>query len=475
MTTNAPAAEDIRSRHRLIANWRQDLLADGLIAIVGDGLVARLVALGAAALGIGTGKGCITLIASPRPPGGIFCEPSPDAEDDDAAAHGIARAVESRYPDCTFFAIPFSPAEPSAELLAPRSPLVINCAGTLDDFLAAAELAQQWRADIVSSFYGDGQIFILAGAEALAAGCVAPGRGQSPMRVSRRVGRSAQWGLSPISECAGSAALAMVTAGLLLGEARRRLMPLPGDAPLEEIRIEAPSLSSPRPCHMVMVGAGASASAAAVGIAPLLAGGCSLAIYDPDVVEASNRSRSWLFERQEHKVEALARWLSRQAPGAQVTPVAAPAGADVLERQPDAEVVLLNTDTWTSRADIDLALARAGRRVALNVGTSPGGVTEFAMGAGAACLRCRRPDLDDLVAEEAERAARPHSCANQPQGSHIITNMIGGGLQARALERYLCAGQVEPAIVTYDPSYPRRLALRSPQSCGCYGQRDGAK
>jgi molybdopterin/thiamine biosynthesis adenylyltransferase len=291
-------------------------------------------------------------------------------------------------------------------------------------------------------------------------------------------------------ECAGSAALAMLTAGLLLGEARCTLMPLPGDAPLEAIRINAPPLGSLRPCHMVMVGAGASASAAAVGIAPLLAGGCSLAIYDPDVVEPTNRSRSWLFERPgQPKVQALARWLSRQAPGARVTPVVEAAAGDLLEREPEAGAVLLNTDTWRSRADVGLALAarsagppwrsgdsatRAGRRVAFNVGTSPGGVTHFAMGAGAACLRCRRPDLDELVAEEAEREARPHSCANQSQGSHIITNMIGGGLQARALERYLCEGSVEPAVIAYDPGHAQRLVHRSPQTCDCYGQRDGA-
>lgn len=444
MTTRA-STDEIRGRHRLIAHWNQALLADGSLTIVGDGLLARLVALGAAALGIGTGEGCITVIAPPRRPDGIFC----DAADGDDALGGLLRAVTSRYPDCALCSVPFRPGDSQTKLLAIPSGVVVSCPSNRADLIAASQLARRWGAELISAVTGGRSLFISTNPIVTHLGQLCFKRGDR--------------------ECGGSTAVAMLAAGLVLGEVRRLLMPMPGDTPTHGLTIEAAHLGAPPPRRILMVGAGASASAAAVGMVTLLGAGSSLAVWDGDRVEASNQSRSWFFDQPgEPKAVALARGLEHLAPGAQVSPTAANVGSDVLHLEPECEVVLLNTDNWNSRAEVDRALAEAGGRVAFNVGTSPSGAAVHAMGGGAACLHCRRPDLEELAAQERERAERPHSCANQPQGSHIITNMIGGGLQARMLERYLCANEVDGHVVTYAADDPDRLIYRSPQNCACY-------
>ena len=224
MTTCA-STDEIRGRHRLIAHWKQALLADGSLTIVGDGLLARLVALGAAALGIGRGEGCITVIAPPRRPDGIFC----DAADGDNALEGLLRAVTSRYPDCALCSVPFRPGDSQTKLLAIPSGVVVSCPSNRADLIAASQLGRRWGAELISAVTGGRRLFISTNPIVTHLGQLCFKRGDR--------------------ECGGSTAVAMLAAGLVLGEVRRLLMPMPGDTPTHGLTIEAAQRRGHRHVH----------------------------------------------------------------------------------------------------------------------------------------------------------------------------------------------------------------------------------
>ena len=268
-----------------------------------------------------------------------------------------------------------------------------------------------------------------------------------------------------------------VIGGLVAGEVRRCLLPLPDDQPPAGIIRYQPrcpqrfgtfvpnqAVTDPlegQP-HVLIIGAGALGTFAALGLA--LAGRASrLTIVDPDRIESSNLNRQLLFYNSvgRPKATTLASQLQALCPDLVVT-----SHMDTVQEQhlQQADIALLCVDNFATRATVnEWAICR--HLPLINGGSGPfhGEMVVYKPGQ-TACLGCYL-GVNQLAEAEAGRRAR---CGDVPEPSVVISNQIIGGLMAAETAR------VEPlsGILAYEAGQPARIGLRSLRpACACHQGR----
>jgi len=257
-----------------------------------------------------------------------------------------------------------------------------------------------------------------------------------------------------------------LTAGLIAGiaadEARKVLMPLGTERPIERTvrfnglsgnllgvydelaqeKYDSLDLSGMR---AAVIGAGALGNWVIPGLSQMGVG--SIEVWDPDVFEESNLSRQLMATLHEDavgrgKAETVVQVLSTVFPEVQYTVRAEPfEGA--FARKPD--VVFRCTDNWESTRSINDAAVREGIP-AVFCGTDPtvGQAYLFKPGDNY-CLECMF-GVDKQIAANAQ----PIGCTAAPDPSVITTNMVAAYLGLALFERFAAGDAVPKNIIKYD-------------------------
>ncbi len=466
-------------RQTPVPGWDQDRLATSQLLIVGSGRLAAAVLAGAAALGIGRITVVDDAAAGPGESRGFLVAGGPAGT---PRAHLLAEAAERINPQVAVRPVEASLAHTVQLRTLPVLDAIVLATG---DPIAASVCLEFAREEEVPV------IFARAGAsEGLCATWLPWERGDTDPESA---------GLQPASVNAGpedttpgeDMPIACVIGGLALGELRSCLMPLnegdrpspgplrycpsdPRRCPVPGDRVPTPNTEhrtpNTDPGPIGLVGAGGLGTWFAIA----LAGGDSplfprLRAWDGDRVAEHNLNRQVLFgdEVGEPKAGALARALARMQPGLDAVAVDDWLDPCGLEREGGGLVALVSAvDRFATR--LGLQQACGALRLPLANGGSGALQAEVAVWAPGrtACLECRM-GLGRLAARE---SARPASCADAPEPSTVISQMIGGGLlAAEARTLLLRPGSVARGTLAYDALSPARLGVRGDlPACACW-------
>jgi molybdopterin-synthase adenylyltransferase len=228
---------------------------------------------------------------------------------------------------------------------------------------------------------------------------------------------------------------------------------------------------------VVVIGVGALGNEVAKNFA--LAGIGNLVLCDPDVVSASNLSRTVLFGPPDvgtPKAAAAAAAVRRLAPAARVQARVADLVSGVgLGELADADLVVGSVDTIRARVQLLGRCALVGARL-LDGGTSPSGADlRLRVSAEEPCFGCT------LSAHQRSMSDLPWSCAEPlldelPQASAIATTAVAAGWLCaaafgvlfgaapswRLLSIDVGIGRAGPVAITRDPECPLHRPLDAP-------------
>lgn len=452
--------EDRYARQTPISGWDQTRLSAARVTIVGSGPLAGAIAWSLAALGVG----CLYLLD--------------DRLLQTSQPHFPLLAAHIQQPAVTHLAHTLNRINPDVQAYGLGARLLYNAHAAA---IPPCDLLIEATSDLQSK-----QICLeTAQKRCITAILASVGAHSGVCTVHTEAAPLAWHAHHPFHDCPQGTATAQVIGGLAAGEARRCLLPLPGDAPpagpicfdlahlnqsgagrnstgQAETATPSPYSFSMSPLsqrHALVIGAGALGTWTALTLA--LAGIKQLTIVDPDVVAESNLNRQVLFFYAvgEPKARVLAARLRRLCPLVAIEAVVAPVAEAHVSQ---ADLALLCVDNFATRALVNDMAVRYQRPL-FNGGTGPfaGEVCVYRPG-HTACLNCH---LDMKRLAEAETGQRA-GCAQQPDPAIVISNQITGGLLASA------ASLGDPplaGILAYDAFHPVRLGLRSIRaSCACH-------
>lgn len=431
---------DRYARQEAIGGWDQSRLAAATLVIAGTGWTAFLVALMAAAMGFGR----IRLSGAPRR--------APGAE-------GLARLVAG-------------PRRAWADFLAQVNPKVRVTACPEGDSLEPIREA-------------DAAILAAADPATLRAAARAGDLPHAPVIAGAAAGGLAYWG-PPVADrlaahlagCPETPVLAQVVAGLLVEEARKAVLPLPGEAGRATARqILVPQRlaeadDGPRRVYrpglrdLGVVGAGALGTwfAIALGLAGLR--GRRISLFDGDCVEETNLNRQVLFFGAvgRPKATTLAGRLQRLFPGTEWAGYGMVVDRLTCPHVGDRDILVACPDSFAVRAFLN-DVARLRRQPLLNGGTSASG------GSCAVYIPGKTPCLECLIDVNrlAQREAEPRPCAAQVEGSVVTSNAITGALMVWMLQEMI-VGRLRQGVWEYDGrARDTRLGVHSVRpACGCH-------
>jgi molybdopterin/thiamine biosynthesis adenylyltransferase len=273
--------------------------------------------------------------------------------------------------------------------------------------------------------------------------------------------------------------LAQLAAGLLVEEARKTVMPLPGESGPTETRqlIIPPRLTEdedgerqrpyrPGTSDIAVVGAGALGTwfAVALGLAQLR--GRRVHLYDGDHVEETNLNRQVLFfdALGRPKAPALAGRLQRLFPATDWAGYGMVIDRLTCPHVGDRDVLVACPDSFAVRAFLN-DVARMRRQPLLSGGTSAvGGSCSAYVPGNTPCLACLI-DVERL----AQREAEPRPCAAQAEASVVTSNAVTGALMVWMLQE-MVAGRVRHGVWEYDGrGRDTRVGVHSARpACDCH-------
>jgi molybdopterin/thiamine biosynthesis adenylyltransferase len=240
-----------------------------------------------------------------------------------------------------------------------------------------------------------------------------------------------------------------------------------------------------RPVRLLVAGGGgaiAHQSLLAVALDPSLRAilarpGALVVVVDDGVVEESNRSRQYYDRADVPKAPATAAWLRTLLPGVPVEAVQGPVDAAAFARFRPTHVVS-SLDSWGRSGRLLLAeLCRDCRSVEElhAAGSDPfGGMTRTLYRASGACQL--RHGAERLLSRG---ESRRRSCADSPQPSSVIPQLLVGGLLAVELRRSIGREIVDPRgfvvnLLERTDGLSFRPGLSSNARCDCPGIEAGA-
>ena len=426
------------NRQEVLTGWDQTRLAGATLGIVGSGTTAFLCGL----MATGMGFGRLAFIRG-------------------AGATGSSAGACPRFEDWPGL---FGRINPDTRVLTSDAQLRPSAAGRLKGLDALIVAGNDARATHAAS--------------AVAA------RGTFPVMAGGGSGCLGTWGRPEVDQVTASlhrrpesAVLSQVVAALLVDDARKALMPLPGEegAATRRNLLRLPALGAGGGVRHLPLGSswrgvavvGAGALGTWFGLCLGLSGRRStLTIYDDDTIEESNLNRQILFYDAvgEPKATVLARRLHEHFPLLTANAYGRRADEAVAPDLARAAALVACPDNFGARAFLN-TVARRYHRPLISGGTSPEGGSCVAYEPGkTSCLSCRFR-IDQLAAQEREAT----SCGRHVEGSIVTSNAITGALMVWLLLG-LEAGRAEPGLWEHEGApADDRIGLRSPRpACTCH-------
>lgn len=420
-------------RQLRIPAWRQELLSNARIAVVGDTpLLTSLFLLGTAALGINQ----VTVIAPAL----------------DGRLLALAQGLNPQWRLCH---LPGHLSQPAVADLLRSHHLWLDLGSNrlADKILFTA--ANRWQKPLIralpqySTTEGAGwKVFVYL-----------PGREwQEILEVLAPE-------ILPSPAAAGDGVLDIILAGIILEETKTILFGLdPSPLVLQYRQFRRPR---PKPGRLAVIGAGALGNFVALGLA--LAGFTRITFYDPDVVELTNLNRQIFFGGAVGQPKALALAAALQnfgVPGA-VGRVEYFTADTVQE---EVALVFDCVDNFASRLAISRWCEAAGIPLV-------SGGTDYARGQVVYYHSVWQPqslaellDLERLAQAGSRRLGRA-ACLYQPNPAVIMTNQVIGGFMVE-VARQLLSGF--PGFqVFYDALAPQRFEVVPPTAEGGEATGDG--
>lgn len=442
------------ARQAQIPGWQQERLPQAVVAIVGSGLLAGIIAWGLAALGIGR----IFLLDDERVTAEGTAFPRLDGAAGQLAVAALADTLLTLNPAVTAVGLGHRLWYDAHAAAIPACDLLIEAGNDFTSKLIARAYARTHRRPL-----------ILAATDLTSGLCCLRQPRQNGLPDTFLTFHGRPQGIVP----------ALVIGGLVLEEVRQLLHPLPQDKPpatAVAYNVNTPQrfyqpkhLDRPAPAvdpapvlpirHALLVGAGALGNFVGLGLA--LAGLSQLTIVDPDIIEESNLNRQPLFYDAvgQPKATTLAARLRQLAPHLAVTAVTAPVDATHLA---GVEAIFACVDNFTTRAQLSDLAVRHGIPL-INGGTGPfsGALQVYAPGRSA-CLNCTLT-VEQLATIEAGERVR---CGQTPEASVVIANQLIAGLMVGEACRL---ADPCPGALIFDAANPARLGQWPPHPpCQCH-------
>jgi molybdopterin/thiamine biosynthesis adenylyltransferase len=454
---------DRYDRQRGIPGWSQERLAQAFVVVVGADLLGQLIALGLACLGVGrigivdsawtqTGRtrDMLRLLGRGQQP----------------RAPQLTQLVKKVNPEIRVFGQRVRLLYEECFRLLPTPSLVIEASADPISKYACLRYSQKWCVPVIF-------------------GAASPTEGRLSVHL---------WGREhPLSEeeyCLPSfsgqqqdVVTAMFIAGLALEEARKILMPLDErDQPISQMLIynrQSKNRFDADRDYTVTGGAyggdcllvGAGALGNWLGIALVLSGVRRLTIVDYDQIEGHNLNRQVLFYEAvgQAKAPELARKLHKLNASVEcVALVERVSAAYFQSHQPD--LIFSAVDNFAARALLSRIAVRC-QLALIDGGTSPyGGQVMVYRPGDTACLNCQGR-IEDLAEQERREGRDRQSCAQAPEPSVVMPNMIIAALMAGEAGAVLRPDAYGPPVrgtLGYSASLPSRLGLHSvKEPCSC--------
>lgn len=455
---------DRHDRQRRIPGWSQERLTQAFVVVVGADLLGQLIAMGLACLGVGrigiidaaqthTGhaRDMLRLLGRGRQP----------------RASWLAQLLKKINPDISVFGQEVRLLYEECFRLLPAPSLVIEASADPISKYACLRYSQKWCIPVIF-------------------GVASPTEGRLSVHL---------WGREhPLSEeeyCLPSfrdqrqdAVTAMIIAGLALEEARKILMPLDEhDQPISQMLIynrQSKNRFDAERDYVVTGGAyggdcllvGAGALGNWLGIALVLSGVHRLTIVDYDQIEEHNLNRQILFYEAvgQAKAPELARKLHKLNPNVECLARVERVSAAYFEKhQPD--LIFSAVDNFATRALLS-RIALRSRTALIDGGTSPyGGQMMVYRPGDTACLNCQG-SIEYLAEQERREGRDRESCAQAPEPSVVMSNMVIAGLMAGEAGAVLRPDAYGPPVrgtLEYSTSLASRLGLHSvKEPCSCH-------
>ncbi len=455
---------DRYDRQRRIPGWSQEQLAQAAVAVVGADLLGQFIAAGLAGLGVGR-----IFIVDDR-------SRSPDelgllklhAKSGQPRAEALAQLLRKINPEISVCGQSLRLLYEECFRLLPTPTLLIEATADPVSKWACLRYSQKWCVPV-----------LFAAASPTEGRLLVHRFGQEISYTER------DYCLLDLQDQPQNPVTAMVMAGLALEETRKILMPLdeydqPIQAMLSYNRQSASRFDAQADYAVtgesyggdcVLVGAGALGTWLGIGL--VLSGVRRLKIIDHDLhIERHNLNRQILFYEAVRcaKAPELARKLRQLNPAVECEALKGRASEDYFEEhKPD--LILSAVDNFTARAILSRAAVRH-RLPLIDGGTSPrGGQMAVYQPGMTACLNCQG-DIERWAELERQEGLDGESCAQAPEPSVIISNVIIAGLmgaEAGAVLNPASCGPSVTGVIEYSAVLPIRLGLHSlKEACTCH-------
>lgn len=408
------------SRQKIIPGLSQSAIESSNVLILGNNVLAEFISIGMLACGSN-----VTLISSGTPKNSCIF-----SESDNVFA--ISDMLESLFINKPFA---FGFYKKNMESILKDINYIFNVSG--DDYSQTIELGQK---------LGVPTAFITTSETGLDV-WINPGQVPETDEISNDIG------------------IVLIAAGIAVHLFVKHICPdIDYAVPENYIHYETPKEIHPKNVKVpliAMVGAGGIGGALSFTLAQYTK---TLSVYDGDYGEAHNRNRNPWLVSSKSKVCSLKYWLERAYPN--LTCIANEVYINDRNFLPQSQcnIIAGGPDNWKARKIMYQTAMDRGIPF-VNGGCSiTGGCAYISYGnGGPACLKCRKPDLDEIIND-----IEANSCSHMPMPSILPSNWITAGMMSHCVYDVLSRDKdCFAGTLVFDARDPKLFSRRNEIRCDC--------